>query len=125
MWRPTETRRRDRPFESECARAASDDARVTPPVVASVRALLPQLDDRAADRDAVRVSENTPREYVASADARTLGCRRVIRLKWASPLRLRRAAKRSCSWLCRARSRQPKRTHDRGGDNEFASQAAT
>jgi hypothetical protein len=125
MWRPTETARRDRPFESECARGASEDARVTPPVVASVRALLPELDERAAKRSAVRVSENTPGEYVASADARTLRCRRVIRLKWASPLRLRRAARRSCPWLGQAGPRQPQRPHDRGGDNEFANQAVT
>jgi hypothetical protein len=56
----TEIGRRNGSFESECAGTAGDHARVALPVVAPVRALLPQLDKGAADTCAVRITEDKP-----------------------------------------------------------------
>jgi hypothetical protein len=120
----TEIGRRNGPFESECAGSAGDHACVTPPVVAAVRALLPQLDDGAADTCAVRITEDKPGEDMPSADAGTPRRRRAVRLERAGALGLRRAAG-GRPWRCRAGAYEPHRPHDRGGRKEPACQAVT
>ncbi len=123
MW-STEIGRRNGSFESERARTASDHTRVTPPVVAAVRALLPQLDDHAADTGAARITEDEPGEDVPSADAGTPRRLRAARLERASALGRRRAAS-GRPWRCGAGAHEPYRPHNRSSEKEPTGQGVT
>ena len=82
--RPTELAGRDWAFEPERAVAAGDHAPVAAPVVAPVRALLPELDERPTDGCAPRKLQYAAGEHVAASDPRAP--------RWRSGIRLERPA---------------------------------
>jgi hypothetical protein len=81
----------NRPLEPKRASPSCDHACVAAPVVTTVRALLPEFNDRATDRGAIRIAENAAGQDMPSSDARPPRCRRGVCFEWPAALRESRA----------------------------------
>jgi hypothetical protein len=124
MRRPAGLAGRDRALEPECAGAPCDHARVTAPVVAAVRAGLPELDERPTDRCAARISQDATREDMPLSDSRASRCRDRIRLERPTPGRCARPTRSNC-WPRRSGSQEADGQHKDSREQNSTCQALT